>query len=801
MTTTINATRKLTDIMEEHNLTPTWIHYTIKDNKKIGICGRGQNWTKNECSNNSLWLAEKNNENRYCVMEFDMKNTNLAIFDDDKRGRTLDETLKEYPFLTGCYYQEGNTKGFHFIIENTEFNGMKKIIRDDLERDLITDIIWCKSNKVYGDNIINADMSIINDLFQPSIITPKTIKIKKKKNVIKIDSTDNTSITFVEELLNNIDIQYCDSYQDWFNIVSSLKSIDKIDLIDTFSQRSSKYKIGNYDNIIAGINGSNYSIGTIHHYSKVSNSNQHFTILEKYNKMTIKPYEELGDSDYADLFNSLTDEIFYHSVNEIFYGYNTTLKIWEEKNKNNMLHLTQTKLVHYLNVELKKIHVKAGQLDACESTSKECGCKSCSTNLVYSKQIKQLLKNVLRCKGTSNTLHVIDFIMDKLKNQGKDITMNSNPYLFCWNNKTYDIKNKIFTNRNKYDYITTTTGYDYIEPDIDHTTEVNNLLTDIFSNDEVMKCYFSVCRSGLTGVLEEKFTLANGSGGNGKGLINGMMASLLGNYYHDVSHSVITKEITGDKPLPELSKLGGKRFCVISEIKEDSLLLEDSIKKLTNPIINARGLYSGNTRITNTSTFVAECNARPKIQGDNGNAMIRRYIDVYFNKKYTDDETKIGKDGWLKADSKYKTKDWQTPRRIAFFHWLVNNFNKTIYEPPVVKERSKSFLKECNIPLTVFEDHIEKCEYNSKDKKTVLTGKRLLEIIRSSEEYNNLEKNERKAYTKTKISDFLKTNYDTYYTDKLNICGTTMRECIKGFKEKNKYDDVEDDDETIIVMS
>ena len=213
-------------------------------------------------------------------------------------------------------------------------------------------------------------------------------------------------------------------------------------------------------------------------------------------------------------------------------------------------------------------------LEICTKVDKKCKCKICSTKEKFDDRVSQLGKNIKSCKSATNTKHIIDYIFDKLKNNGKDILMDSNPYLFCWNNKTYDIKNRKFINRDKYDYITTTTGYDYEESNIDHKEEINSLMGDIFSNDEVAKCFFSVCRSGLTGILEEKFTLANGSGGNGKGLINFAMGLLLGNYFHDVSHSVITKEITGDKPLPEISKLNGVRYCVISEIKEDSLLLE-----------------------------------------------------------------------------------------------------------------------------------------------------------------------------------------------------------------------------------
>lgn len=780
----------LTNLMEQYGVKPKWIHYTL-DSKgnKSSICGKKHNWTKNECYNNSVWLANENNETRYCVMEFDLSSTSLAIFDDDKKGRTIEETLDQYPFLEGCYYTPGNTKGFHFIIENEEFNDARKVIDTENERDLITDFIWFKSNKLQGNSIFKMDMDIITEQF------PKFNDSKDEvKQIIKMKTNEDCSEEigkkmnneFLEALLNNIDIQYCDNFKSWFNIVGALKAINEIDYIDYFSKKSSKYKSGSYDNIVSGIKGINYSVGTIYYYSKLSNGRNHFEILDKFNKIPIKSYDELGDTDYAEIFINISDDVFYHSTQECYYGFNSVKNTWEEKKKEFMLALTTDKLLDFLNKELRKIYYKMSTLEVCTKVDKNCKCKICSTKDLYKEQIKQIEKNIKSCKSATNTKHIIDYIFDKLKNNGKDILMDSNPYLFSWNNKTYDIKNRKFINRDKYDYITTTTGYDYEESNIDYKEEINSLMGDIFSNDEVAKCFFSVCRSGLTGILEEKFTLANGSGGNGKGLINFAMGLLLGNYFHDVSHSVITKEITGDKPLPEISKLNGVRYCVISEIKEDSLLLEDSIKKLTNPIINARGMYSSQTRVINTATYVAECNARPKIQGENGDAMSRRYIDVYFNKRYTSDPDKLNLDGYLPANPIYKTKDYWIPRRNAFFFWLLN-FNDTIYEPPIVKARSKEFLKECNIPLMVFEDKIEKCEFD-KSKDTLITASQFLDIIRHSEEYKNLEKLEKKLYTKNKVIDFFKNTFFDDYKEKVQYNKSTSRNCIIGYRVINDND-------------
>ena len=795
----INAVKSLSSLIEQWGVKPKWIHYTL-DSKgnKSKICGRKHNWSKNECYNNSIWLANENNETRFCVMEFDIRNTSLAVFDDDKKDRTYEETLDQYPFLDGCFYTPGNTKGFHFIVENDEFKGASKVIDTINERDLITDFIWFKSNKIYGNSILKIDLDIVMKQFPAFNDSKNEVKqiIKLKTNedcVEEIGKKMNNE--FLESLLNNIDIQYCDNFKSWFNIVGALKSINEIDYIDYFSKKSSKYKSGDYENILSGIKGINYSVGTIYYYSKLSNGRNHYEILDKFNKIPIKPYEDLGDCDYAEIFINISDDVFYHSTRECYYGFNSVKSIWEEKKKEFMLALTTDKLLDYLNKELRKVYYKMSTLEVCTNVEKNCKCKICSQKETHKDHIKQIEKNIKGCKSATNTKHIIDYIFDKLKNNGKDILMDSNPYLFSWNNKTYDIKNRKFINRDKYDYITTTTGYDYEEPFFDYKDEINSLMGDIFSNKEVEKCFFSVCRSGLTGVLEEKFTLANGSGGNGKGLINFAMKVLLGNYFHDVSHSVITREITGDKPLPEISKLNGKRYCVISEIKEDSILLEDSIKKLTNPIINARGMYSSQTRVNNTSTYVAECNARPKIQGENGDAMSRRYIDVFFNKRYTSDPDKLKLDGYLPANPIYKTDNFWIPRRVAFFFWLLD-YNDTIYEPPIVKARSKEFLKECNLPLMVFENKIEKCEFD-KTKETLITATQFLDIIRKSEEFTYLEKQEKKLYTKNKVIDFFKNTFFDDYKKKIDINKpkrTSITNCIIGYRLINDNDYEIDED-------
>ena len=82
----------------------------------------------------------------------------------------------------------------------------------------------------------------------------------------------------------------------------------------------------------------------------------------------------------------------------------------------------------------------------------------------------------------------------------------------------------------------------------------------------------------------------------------------------------------------------------------------------------------------------------------------------------------------------------------------------------------------------VFEDKIEKCEFD-KSKDTLITASQFLDIIRHSEEYKNLEKLEKKLYTKNKVIDFFKNTFFDDYSERVKTSNnSTSRNCIIGYR-------------------
>ena len=62
-----------------------------------------------------------------------------------------------------------------------------------------------------------------------------------------------------------------------------------------------------------------------------------------------------------------------------------------------------------------------------------------------------------------------------------------------------------------------TTGYDWVEPTAQELKTVHDLINSIFPIEEEKKLYLSILSTGILGETLQKFILANGCGGNGKG--------------------------------------------------------------------------------------------------------------------------------------------------------------------------------------------------------------------------------------------------------------------------------------------
>ncbi len=394
-------------------------------------------------------------------------------------------------------------------------------------------------------------------------------------------------------------------------------------------------------------------------------------------------------------------------------------------------------------------------------------------------------KALFRIKSQSGIGSVLDALKTKLSSRLDNVEFDvSLPYVVCFNNKAFDVKTGKEYVVKKTDYITFSTGYDYVKPTDKEKATISSIFDTIFPNEEIKKTYVSILWSGLTGIHKERFFMANGCGRNGKGVLNEFMLKMLGGDY-----SYGGNIITLTKPLisganPEIANMNKKRFIKFEEPNDTDCLQLGNIKKLTGEgQINARLNYSNDTTTKLDLTLVFECNKKPNVNGKIDEAIIDRFVDVLFQSYFTSDEEQLKTNPNAKPKNEaFKDADFQERHRCALFDYIVKYGEKELYIAQCVKNRTRDYLLDNDELFSWFIENYE------KDTDNILKVKDVLQEYKSSELYSNMSKAQKRQCNDKNFRQMIETNIELrkYFLDRKKIDGKDYRNILLGWIKKKE---------------
>jgi len=176
--------------------------------------------------------------------------------------------------------------------------------------------------------------------------------------------------------------------------------------------------------------------------------------------------------------------------------------------------------------------------------------------------------------------------------------IDSNPYLLGFQNGVIDFKEKVFRRGLPEDYLTKSTGMEYVA--LDRTRDaavvgaVEDFMRKLFPNLDIHKYMWDHLASTLIGTSSNQtFNMYVGAGQNGKSVLVEFMEKVLGNYKALVPLSLITQQRQKIGGLsPELAALQGVRYAVMQEPSKGDRIVEGAMKELTGgDPITGRALY------------------------------------------------------------------------------------------------------------------------------------------------------------------------------------------------------------------
>jgi len=330
----------------------------------------------------------------------------------------------------------------------------------------------------------------------------------------------------------------------------------------------------------------------------------------------------------------------------------------------------------------------------------------------YKAKVKAIWKFV-SAVGTSGFVDgVITFLPSMYKDDDLIKKMDEQRHLLAFQDKVLDLNTMEARDIEPMDYICINTDYPYPDKRYPEAREelIDTLRSIFESNEEIEEFpnslgqmtryaleHISTCLSGNN--KYERFYIWTGKGGNGKGVLSELVKRCMGQYYHPIPHTVITKQNDKkDAPNPPLAKGKGKRFVQFSEPEAEDKFQVGTVKELTGgDEISVRDMYKSNIIYKPQWSLYGQTNNIPKLNRADGGAGRRIRVIPFVYSFVTDPTEPFHKAINLDLKEKIvKSSEW----RGEFMWLLIEAYSRTkaegLIEPEKVLEASKDYMEDNN---------------------------------------------------------------------------------------------------------
>jgi phage/plasmid-associated DNA primase len=699
---------------------------------------------------------------------YNLKESNLAVIDNDDENKTADELYNEmvekYEFLKNTYAFTGTTKGIRFIIQydNNDIDPYYKTTHQKIMKDYDGD--YCKDQwwntlgkKSYtGKEITKITTEQLDLIFNRVQTSPNGTGLCSKEgniitnipdevenistsssDIMEIDNDieDSKDIQEIKEHINNINAEYFKHTDNYKLIYASFRNDNKLkNIIYNKLKPYATNEPRPFDDWFEYLynRGKNYELlneQTFKNYSYKSDKLKYFVISNKYYKDGF-----VSDCNLSKLSKGFIEcnkeNIIVHKKDDVrdIYIYNEKFKSWniDLSNKEGKNYGLKGLLDEYLEsyYESWVFHFK-NKLDE-EKNKPEPNEKE-----YFEEMKKEATKAFKKSQGNTLTNGVLDRVVRDLFNNynDNDISFDERIELLPFQNgKCIDLFTFETKNIEKEDYIITKLDYNWIPPTKEEMKQFDEILNSIIDLEDVRNDLLYMFSCALFGYRVEYFFILNGGGRNGKSLLIDIFKEATKGIYYYASSATLEKAIDGGKPDPAIAGIHNKRAVMFGEGQSNVKASQSTIKALVgDSVINCRGCYSNRTEQRNIGTYIIPTNEKPTIDGQlDGESIVNKIRDIYFRNTFTNDESKLHLPNHYKQNPRLKKPEFINKMKFCFIQKCVNFIKKQKEEyneniiyvnwkwSEQVKEDSKAYIQSCDIILQTIKEHYDITQ-NEKD--------------------------------------------------------------------------------------
>ena len=709
-------------------------------------------------------------------MEFDelMEKYNNERKQNPKRWNTLMINLKKSPYMiadcdnaekvrefTEHYGQAWRTKSSRKLLPHVWFrkhpddkNGTKLSITEDVDllyefvyENVKSEFSFCKDEMRTFDNF--PAVSETPPPTQRSTPTPRT-------RTPPSNTTIETKISNEEkEILDNIDVRYINNYGDWLKIIWGIyNTFMTYDLCDYVSQKGVAYNgMNDVKKYVDNDRKQNITWGSVCYYSRISNEENYMIIKNKYNNLF---NFDASDRSFADLYIKLFGDDIKKNGGKLFFFKDP---FWCPCDLAELANNVGKKIIEFI-----KFQIQRTDEDQIEKLTQLSALKKTIGSYSKMKSIAELIRSEI---------------------EDGDIVFDNKANLFCYTNCAIDLNTGKQTIISREDYISISTGYEYHKSTQEQQNLLDEILSKIFPDEDEKQSFYTLLKVSLYGKQDKKFHVFRGDGNNGKGLIIEHFERVMGNYFGKLSKNFLTKEFTSGVN-EELCSMDRKRVVNFPELAREDIIRCDVMKTITDmPTIEARGCYEKVKRIQMHNSNWVDTNPEINISGTIDESIRRRLVYWLFKSTFTEDKKLLDRklDFVYPIEPMYKDATFIIDHRSAWVDLILNKAptDKLILCDSITQRTDKALSSMDDI-YEFIEPRYERTG-NSNDR---IQGKDMYDDFIQTDEYNLLERAEKRMWTKKKFIDTLtkNINFKGDFKEKLQKNGTTIRSVFINWRKK-----------------
>lgn len=339
-----------------------------------------------------------------------------------------------------------------------------------------------------------------------------------------------------------------------------------------------------------------------------------------------------------------------------------------------------------------------------DKTVKKADIKTFEKSIKLTEKYIKIHDNTVKTKmrNTTGQNNIASSLIKKYTDDGFINKLDINPNLIGFSNGVLDLRESLDKVRKTIDgeYVSMTTGFDFVINDEvkKYGRKIFHIIDSMFSSQDITEFVLKSLAKCLKGDnnIEEWSLFFKGVGSNGKGLLDCLLKSAMGEYHCSLDYKVFT-HIQSNNRSVELHAVAKKRYCTVSEPPKIFTINADVFKKWTgNDEITVRNNYATEMTVFKAPTTAFQANHQLKFEGDTqGNSLKRRIIAVEFPYKFTDfpDPKKANE----KKKNKELKKDCENDNfKMGMMYLLLTYYKKYISEglekiPEVIKKYTSEY--------------------------------------------------------------------------------------------------------------